>query len=98
MPTQREIVWAPNLLYMMTLIQSPGFNVFFISIHFVFPKMAVKGEHSPLSPPKSATDNYYIAGIYYESFNDANRRALAKIKASIYLWIHIIHTKSISSN
>ena len=32
-----------------------------------------------------------IAGIYYESFNFVNfvnRKASAKIKASIYLWIH----------
>ena len=44
---------------------------------------------------------YRIARIYYESFNFANfanRKALAKIKASIYFWINIVQTKCIASN
>ena len=39
--------------------------------------------------------NYRIAGIYYECFyfaNFANRKALAKIKFSIYFWINIVQT------
>ena len=43
----------------------------------------------------------HIAGIYYESFNFANfvnQKALAKIKASIYFCINIVHTKCIASN
>ena len=44
---------------------------------------------------------YRIAGIYYESFNFANfanRKALAKIKASIHFWINIVHTECIANN
>ena len=36
---------------------------------------------------------YRIVGIYYKSFNFvnfANQKALAKIKVSIYFWIHIV--------
>ena len=42
-----------------------------------------------------------LVGIYYKSFNlvnFANQKALAKIKGSIYLWIHIVQTKCIASN
>ena len=50
--------------------------------------------------------SYRMAGIYYKSFNFANfvnRKALAIIKASIYLWIHIslvscLDSKCITSN
>ena len=45
--------------------------------------------------------SYRIAGIYYKSFNFANfadRKAIAKIKASIYFWINIVQTKCIASN
>ena len=45
-----------------------------------------------------AMQDYCIVGIYYESFNFANGKALAKIKASIYIWIHIVQTKCIASN
>ena len=41
---------------------------------------------------------YRIAGIYYKAFNFANfakRKALAKIKASIYFFVQ---TKCIASN
>ena len=44
---------------------------------------------------------YHIAEIYYESFkfaNFANRKTLAKIKASIYFWINIVQTKCIANN
>ena len=43
---------------------------------------------------------YRIVGIYYESFNFVNQKALGKIKAtsSIYFWINIVQTKCIASN
>ena len=41
--------------------------------------------------------SYRIAEIYYESFNFVNRKTLAKMKASINFWIHIVQTKCIAS-
>ena len=44
---------------------------------------------------------YRTAGIYYKLFNFvnfANGKALAKIKARIYFWIHIHQTKCIASS
>ena len=69
-----------------------------------YPKCKKSGDAKPLGSQQlpeglgEVLAMYRIAGIYYKSFNFANRKALAKIKASIYFWINIVQTKCIASN